>query len=298
MSHYNPPPPPPPPSSPEPRPHKEPADRALRRTIVRPAGIVPDPVDSAYVTNRLTALTHELANLLDGSLRLMSAARRTLVGDDRDSDGPACTTPGPISKHLETVYAAMLQMADLVRNSMAGISPTPGGMEGMRHALGSSGTVEAAVRHAVNVMLPLAEDRRIEMRADIGPELGDVPAGVIYSVVTNTVRNAIESIDRTGRGHGSVGLRAWVEAGRTGRCVCIEIVDDGEGPPKKGGKRVFEYGFSTKHDGPGIGLALCRELVEQLGGTIELSHRTDGAAGAVMRVRYPAPGAMSQRPVG
>ncbi|MFN7022338.1 MAG: hypothetical protein ACK4WH_13555, partial [Phycisphaerales bacterium] len=56
-------------SSPDPirRPHKEPADRVLRRTLVKPAGIVPDPVDSAYVSNRLTALTHELANLLEGS---------------------------------------------------------------------------------------------------------------------------------------------------------------------------------------------------------------------------------------
>ena len=33
----------------------------VRRTLVKPAGIVPDPVDSAYVGNRLTALTHELA---------------------------------------------------------------------------------------------------------------------------------------------------------------------------------------------------------------------------------------------
>lgn len=298
------PPNPPVPPNPSPRPSKEPADyrpsksdAVLRRTLVRPVGITPDPVDSAYVSNRLTALTHELANLLDGSLRLMTVARRSLPDDGQ---GKTSTTlaPGQISRHLETVYAAMLQMADLVRNSMAGMPPAPGGTEGMKHALGASGTVEAAVRHAVDVMWPLAEERHIDLRSDIGAELCDVPAGPIYSVVTNTVRNAIESIERSGHGFGSVTVRAWMEAGRTGRCVGIEICDDGQGPPITGAKKIFEYGVSVKDGGPGIGLAHCRELVEQLGGTIELSKRPDERQGAVLCVRYPVPAMFVERAVG
>ena len=67
----------------------------LKRTVVKPAGIVPDPVDAAYVANRLTALTHELANLLDGSLRVINMARKP--GSEE--------TPEHVSKHIETVYA-------------------------------------------------------------------------------------------------------------------------------------------------------------------------------------------------
>ncbi|MCC6320211.1 MAG: HAMP domain-containing histidine kinase [Phycisphaerales bacterium] len=288
------------PSSPDPphRPHKESADRVLRRTLVKPAGIVPDPVDSAYVANRLTALTHELANLLEGSLRLMSVARRNLNG----AAGPASEPqPGQVARNIETVYAAMLQMADLVRNSMAGLPPSPGGAEGMRHALGASGTVASAVRHAANVMLPVAEEAGVELRTDIGPELEDVAAGPIYGLITNTVRNAIESIDRCGGKNGRVDVRAWMEAGRTGRCVGIEVCDDGEGPPARSNadaRKVFDYGVTGKHNGAGIGLALCRDVVEQLGGTIELIRRPDGQRGAALIVRYPAPAPLTERRLG
>lgn len=307
--------------SPRTRPAKEPADRApsntppahgrhhgvtgepiLRRTLVRPAGIVPDPVDSAYVANRLTALTHELANLLDGSLRVISIARRNVPADT--SAGPESTfAPGELTRHLDTVFAAMVQMADLVRNSMANLPPSPGGLESIRRAFGSTGTVAAAANHAVNVMLPLAEDRNIQLTADISADLGDIPAGSIYSIITSAIRNAIESIERAGRSPdgtpGRIDVRAWMEAGRTGRCVAFEIADNGEGPPPASvtrGRSVFDYGFTCKAGSLGIGLALCRELVEQLGGTIDLIPAPSG--GAMLKVRYPAPAPMSDRPLG
>lgn len=267
----------------------------LRQTVVRPAGVLPDPVDSAYVVNRLTALTHELANLLDGSLRVINLARR---------GGPEETSE-QVSRHIETVYAAMLQMADLVRNSMTGLAPA--GSTGLHAAVGAAGSLAGAVTHAANVMMPIAEERNIELLCEVGPELSDSPAGPIYGVVINGVKNAIESVERTGRGRGRVTVRAWMEAGRTGRCVGIEISDDGEGPPPAGkiarpgskpgaGRSVFEPGVSAKPGAPGIGLSLCKEIVGHLGGTIELGPRSGG--GAVLRVRYPAPSPMSERRVG
>ncbi len=314
------PPPPPPPPDPQPdparsrpgkgvrRPHNEPADRAekargggntpepvLRRTVVKPAGIVPDPVDAAYVANRLTALTHELANLLDGSLRVINLARRSNHEESSDQVG----------RHIETVYAAMLRMADLVRNSMTGLAPA--GAEGVHAAVGAAGSLAGAVTHAANVMTPVAEERNVELLCEVGPELGESPAGPIYGVVINGVKNAIESIDRAGKGGGRVVVRAWMEAGRTGRCVGIEISDDGEGPPPGGkiarepskpgaGRSVFEPGVTSKPGAAGIGLSLCKEIVGHLGGTIELTARSGG--GAVLRVRYPAPSPMSERKLG
>ena len=159
-----------------------------------------------------------------------------------------------------------------------------------------------AVNHAVNVMRPVAEERNIELVCEAGPELNEAPAGPIYSVIINGVKNAIESIERAGRGGGRVVVRAWMEAGRTGRCVGLEIVDDGEGPPKNWsgktgkGRSVFDAGVTSKQTGAGIGLALCKEVVEHLGGTIELTGREAG--GAVLKMRYPWPAPMTDRHVG
>lgn len=303
-------PPPPPNPSPEPsprprRPQKEPADRAgaggtgahppepvLRRTVVRPAGVgpvaragygsPPDPVDAAYVASRLTALTHELANLLDGSLRVINLARRSAGGEGTDA----------VARHIDTVHAAMVQMADLVRNSMSGLAPV--GPEVMKHALGAGGSLGAAISHAIAVMAPIAEERGIELVNESSADVTDSPAGPMYGVLINAIRNSLESIARTGQPHGRILVRAWLEAGRTGRSVGIEVCDDGAGPPPIAGaggrlsRSVFDPGVTTKPGSAGIGLALCKEVVDHLGGTIELSPRGD-SVGAVLRIRYPAP---------
>lgn len=56
------------------------------------------------------------------------------------------------------------------------------------------------------------------------------------------------------------------------------------------GDCVFDFGFSTKEGGSGVGLSLARDIVLELGGKIALTPRSDSerASGAHLRVRVPA----------
>lgn len=197
----------------------------------------------------------------------------------------------------------MRQMAELVRSTTVGMAE--GGIAGLRGGFGASSSLADAVRHAVDVMTPLAEDARVRLEDEIDAELGQVPAGPIYSAITNAIRNAIESIQHTPESRAGMGghilVRAWPETGKTGRCVKIHIIDDGLGPPvvappKPRGSRsirddVFKLGYTTKPGHSGVGLALSRDVVEQLGGSIELLPREQdpmtGRVGARLEICYP-----------
>jgi two-component system sensor histidine kinase KdpD len=49
--------------------------------------------------------------------------------------------------------------------------------------------------------------------------------------------------------------------------------------------KIFEAGFSTRAGSPGLGLAVCRKIVEQHGGWLEAANRA--GAGASFRLTFP-----------
>lgn len=245
----------------------------------RATGGAPDAAD------RLTALTHELRNLLDGSLRWIVIAERDLpepgdadLGDELDRT----------RKQLDTVRRALLQMNELVRTSMStGLSlGTPIMSAAARISLAE------ALDHAVDVVRPRASTLGVELSIALDERAGPRAAGATYTVMLNGLHNAIDSIERRlgGKsGTGRIDARlGWTERGGINRVV-LEIADDGVGPPElddPGG--AFAPAFTTKEGGQGIGLALSRQIVLELGGRIELMSRKD-VQGAVLRAVFPAP---------
>jgi signal transduction histidine kinase len=55
----------------------------------------------------------------------------------------------------------------------------------------------------------------------------------------------------------------------------LEIIDTGHGIPPEIQQRIFDGFFSTRQGGTGIGLALCRRIIENHGGSI-LCESTQG----------------------
>jgi PAS domain S-box-containing protein len=72
----------------------------------------------------------------------------------------------------------------------------------------------------------------------------------------------------------------------------ILVADDGPGVPSEARDQVFEWLYTTKRSGMGIGLALCRQIVESHGGTMEL---LDTQLGATFRIRLPLFGLVNDR---
>ncbi len=102
-------------------------------------------------------------------------------------------------------------------------------------------------------------------------------------VVVNLVDNAI----KYAKGDAPIELRAKVEAS----LVVFEVMDRGPGLPEGSEERVFEKFYRGSHAGVagvGLGLPICRAIVQLHGGTIRAENRSGG--GAVFRIVLPLQG--------
>jgi len=111
-------------------------------------------------------------------------------------------------------------------------------------------------------------------------------------VVINLVANAMDALEE-----GDVGApRIEVSMGENlaGTEVWVRIVDNGQGIDDETRQRIFDPFYTSREDGTGLGLALCRKIVDGHGGTIEVETRAGegttfvltfprGAAGEVER---------------
>jgi signal transduction histidine kinase len=275
-------------------------ETVLRRTTVRPGGSTPDPVDSVFVANRLTTLTHELANLLDGSLRTLAIARRSV-----DDAAVQNADPAELSRRLSTVHIAMEQMAHLVRAGMKmmdGTLPSPSTADDAVEASALAecwrwASLAEAVTHAAEVMRPLCDEKRVALKVAIAREATTLAAGPMHAVAVNAIRNSLESIQRVpDHQEGKIDVYVHVEHDRHGRSTTVlTVTDNGEGLPDwlgpSASEVVFQPGVSMKPGSSGVGLALARSLVHSLGGTITLRRGSPecelDTPGAVLEARWP-----------
>ena len=110
-------------------------------------------------------------------------------------------------------------------------------------------------------------DLKLNLAADLPPVLIDHVQ--IQQVVLNLVRNSLDALDE--RGSGAI----TVATERGSDMVEVAVSDNGPGLPPEVRERVFEPFVSTKPDGIGIGLSICRTIVEAHGGRIAVEAGTE-----------------------
>jgi signal transduction histidine kinase len=66
----------------------------------------------------------------------------------------------------------------------------------------------------------------------------------------------------------------------------VKVIDDGKGISTESLIKIWEPFYTTKQDGVGLGLAICRRIVEEHGGRIEVSSQI--GHGTTVSVSFPA----------
>lgn len=124
----------------------------------------------------------------------------------------------------------------------------------------------------------VALETRLEVEIVDGPPVSVTADGdQLDQLLINLIRNAADAALET-KGGARI---SW----RTASGVLeVNVEDDGPGLPDSG--NLFVPFFTTKTNGSGIGLALCRQIAEAHGGALSLEPR-DGQPGARARLRLP-----------
>jgi signal transduction histidine kinase len=146
-------------------------------------------------------------------------------------------------------------------------------------------TVKEFFRDIEDFIRPNITEKNIDLHTEIKEHISlSFDQDLLRQVVLNLILNAIEAMP-TG---GTLSILCENQTSRNTLYAMFMITDSGLGIPKSDLTRIFEPFFSTKRDraNRGLGLTLSRDIVEQLGGFIEVESTPE--RGSSFRVYLPA----------
>lgn len=138
--------------------------------------------------------------------------------------------------------------------------------------------VPTIVRNCRDLVLPTVTMRGSRLSIEVDDDLPEVVCDEmqIGQVLANLVVNSVEW---------ATGVEISMTAARSGKYVEFAVADNGPGIFPQDRERLFEPYYTTKKDGLGMGLAICRSIVLAHRGTIVAE--PGEARGLVVRFRLP-----------
>ena len=215
-----------------------------------------------------STLAHELNQPL-AALVNYAAAARALAEQGKI---------GPLNDSLAALSAQALRASDIVGRIRRWVRQHPETREPC--------DLQAIVEQSLGLLLR-AEARRhgIPVRIDPAPLPLRVSADrvLLEQVVINLGLNALQAMQTHQPPPGGHELRLRIAA--DGGHALVQVLDRGPGLPSGIAERLFEPFFTTRSDGLGLGLNICRSIVESMGGELQARNRDGG--GALFEIRLP-----------
>ena len=223
----------------------------------------------ASMGHMAASLAHELAQPLAAILSNAQAAERLVSRSSPD---------------IEEIRAALVDIREDDKRARAVL-------ENMRAIFKK----EAIARHEVDLneiatgvsrlvrknALLRGVELRLTLSASIPKVLGDeVP---LQQVVLNLINNGMDAM-RDLPVDGRV-LTVTTCVGTDANCGIILVEDNGPGIAESDKMKLFMPFFTTKSEGLGMGLSICRSILDSLGGRISFDNRSEG--GSIFRVELP-----------
>jgi signal transduction histidine kinase len=221
----------------------------------------------ASVGRLAAGLSHELGNPIAAMMGLIDLLVQGGLAPDEERDFLL-----RLQRETDRIHRILRDLLDFARPTATSSTQ----LEEQRCA------IDEAVQETLSLIRPQKGFRDVAIDVDVPSELPQVALArpKLVQVLLNLLLNATDALG----GSGKIAIRAGLFDTRT---VELTVSDDGPGVPAALRSRLFEPFTTTKEvgKGTGLGLAVCRGLVEGAGGRIDLDEGY--GSGARFRIRLP-----------
>jgi PAS domain S-box-containing protein len=233
------------------------AERALRTT------------ERLASVGRLAAtVAHEINNPLEAVTNLIYLARQAAILTD-------------VQGYLDAAEQELARVSQLTKQTL-----------GFYRETKSASNVRPG--DLVTSLLPVFASRTRNRGIELCPEIEDdseiyAVAGEIRQVIANLIGNSIDALTAGGKVRIRVSAATqWSPDRKPG--IRLTVSDTGSGIPPEARPKIFEPFFTTKRDvGTGLGLWVCKSIVENHGGSIRVKSSTaPGKSWTVVSVFLPS----------
>ena len=145
----------------------------------------------------------------------------------------------------------------------------------------------ATLIHNIAPLIELqAQHAQVHVHYQIDPQLPEVLADkvLLEQVLLNLTRNAIDAMQDTVAERKQLQIHAHLSFTRSDQ-ILIQIIDHGSGISEATAAELFSPFFSTKAEGMGMGLNICRSAIEFHGGSLQ--HRANPEGGTIFEFSLP-----------
>jgi C4-dicarboxylate-specific signal transduction histidine kinase len=200
---------------------------------------------------QLTAsITHEVTQPVAAALLHTRAAQRFLARQPSDIEGAR--------KATDLAAADCVRVTEIVDRMRALVRKEPA----RKDRLG----VNEAILEVIGLTRNEVLKNRVEVRTKLAERLPIIQGDRVQlqQVMLNLIVNAVEAMGQMNRGRRELLISTELE----GDGVLVAVRDSGPGLAESALERAFEPFYTTKSSGLGMGLSICRSIVEDHGGRL------------------------------